>query len=250
MDGRLIVDSAASGSWNMAVDEALLNTASEKGIWTLRFYQWSEPTLSLGYFQKWQDRDTHAPSRECVGLRRSTGGGAIMHHHDLTYSITCPNKDRLSGQNEELYFLVHRAIQIALAEQGITVHLNGIDSRAENENPALPAEPFLCFLRRAKGDIVLGKHKICGSAQRRWRGGLLQHGSIILETSEFAPKIDGIGKLAHDLQTDPLIEIAHEIIASDLKINLKPAELTQSEIENAKKIMSEKYQRNSWNQRR
>ena len=78
----------------MAVDEALLLDAAENGIATLRFYEWSEPTLSLGYFQRYDDRYSHAASRDCAIVRRQTGGGAILHDRELTYSLTLPASHR------------------------------------------------------------------------------------------------------------------------------------------------------------
>src|SRR5690242_1143259 len=84
---RLILDPPAPGSWNMAVDEALLETAADAGIATLRFYQWNEPTLSLGYFQAAAERNQHSMSSGCPLVRRASGGGAILHDRELTYSI-------------------------------------------------------------------------------------------------------------------------------------------------------------------
>src|SRR5882724_9809402 len=89
---RLIIDPPAHGAWNMAVDEALLESAAVDGIATLRLYQWSEPTLSLGYFQPAADRQTHPASRECPLVRRASGGGAILHDRELTYSLAIPEK--------------------------------------------------------------------------------------------------------------------------------------------------------------
>ena len=76
---RLIIDDAADGSWNMACDEAMLMSTGRSGQRCLRFYGWSRPTLSLGYFQKQAAREGHAPSRGCDLVRRATGGGAILH---------------------------------------------------------------------------------------------------------------------------------------------------------------------------
>ncbi len=89
-DCRLIVHPPSPGAWNMAVDEALLMDAVENGVATLRFYQWSEPTLSLGYFQRYSDREQHAASRKCAVVRRQSGGGAILHDRELTYSLMLP----------------------------------------------------------------------------------------------------------------------------------------------------------------
>src|ERR1700690_1334272 len=76
---RLIWDDSSAGAWNMALDEALLESADADGLATLRFYRWSEPTLSLGYFQAAADRRLHPASLDCTLVRRSSGGGAILH---------------------------------------------------------------------------------------------------------------------------------------------------------------------------
>ncbi len=83
---RLIVDPPQAGAWNMAVDEALLESAVAGGLPVFRLYQWSEPTLSLGYFQAVADRQQHPASHGCPLVRRRSGGGAILHAHELTYA--------------------------------------------------------------------------------------------------------------------------------------------------------------------
>src|SRR5688500_9559950 len=90
---RVITDPPASGAWNMAVDEALLESAATGSVATLRFYEWHEPTLSLGYFQPAADREQHAASRACPLVRRASGGGAIVHDRELTYSLAWPLRD-------------------------------------------------------------------------------------------------------------------------------------------------------------
>src|SRR6185295_18138238 len=87
---RLLIDPPGGGAWNMAVDEALLETAATTGQATLRFYQWQEPTLSLGYFQSVADRQQHAASLDCPVVRRASGGGAILPDRELTYSVALP----------------------------------------------------------------------------------------------------------------------------------------------------------------
>ena len=93
-EARLILDPPADGLWNMALDEALLELAGESGIPTLRLYRWQPATLSLGYFQPYQDRESHPPSTTCPVVRRSSGGGAILHDRELTYSFTATIDDR------------------------------------------------------------------------------------------------------------------------------------------------------------
>src|SRR5436190_15116613 len=89
---RLIIDPPLIGPMNMAIDEALLESAATDGVATLRLYQWSEPTLSLGYFQAAEERERHQASTNCPLVRRASGGGAILHDRELTYSLALPEK--------------------------------------------------------------------------------------------------------------------------------------------------------------
>jgi len=98
---RVIFDSAGDGAWNMAVDQALLMSAEQDGMVTLRLYAWAQPTLSLGYFQKHADRQLHTASATCPLVRRRSGGGAILHDQELTYSLAIPSSHRWSNQNSE-----------------------------------------------------------------------------------------------------------------------------------------------------
>src|SRR5690606_37438550 len=115
---RLLYDAPGSGAWNMAVDEVLLNSAAQTGQMTMRFYRWSEPTLSLGYFQRYADRSLHAKSAACPVVRRSTGGGAIVHDVELTYSIAVPSHHPLARQADLLYDAAHESLLEALASWG------------------------------------------------------------------------------------------------------------------------------------
>lgn len=199
MDARLIIDAPASGPWNMAVDEALLLTADASGETVLRLYQWSEPTLSLGYFQKAADRARHPASQPLALVRRATGGGAIVHDHELTYSLATRFPGQQPGQASQLVQLAHQAIVDVLCAWGLPARRWSGTPHA-SEKPRSPGtvrdgeadEPFLCFQRRADEDVVLGDSKVAGSAQRRRRKGVLQHGSILMRRSEFAPELPGI----------------------------------------------------------
>ncbi len=107
---HLIVDSPADGVWNMAVDEALLDAATVEGIPTLRFYSWCEPTLSLGYFQAHADRKLHTASLACPLVRRASGGGAILHDGELTYSIVLPQSHPAAARPDRLYQAFHQTL--------------------------------------------------------------------------------------------------------------------------------------------
>src|SRR5258706_4595141 len=159
---RLIIDSPAEGEWNMAVDEVLLESAAA-GMPTLRFYQWQVPTLSLGYFQNVADRAQHSASLACPLVRRTTGGGAIVHDRELPYGFAAPQTDRRDASPAELYNAFHETLAEVLASLGVQVHLLRSEPRLEIGQD----EPFLCFQRQAEGDVILEWAKICGSAQRR-----------------------------------------------------------------------------------
>lgn len=201
---QLIIDPPAAGPWNMAVDEVLLERAAETKTPTLRLYQWERPTLSLGYFQSYEDRHTHPASEQADVVRRQSGGGAILHDREITYSLTIPDAHQLAADPQSLYLSIHR---------GLIDWLNGFIAddcefslatfEATNQISDKRDEPFLCFQRRSTGDVVMRKphletdHKIIGSAQRRRRGAILQHGSILWETSSFAQEICGFANLVN-----------------------------------------------------
>jgi len=209
---RLIYHPAASGPWNMAVDEALLLSAVEERAATLRFYGWSEPTLSLGYFQQYADRQRHLSSATCAVVRRLSGGGAIVHDRELTYSLALPAGHSLARATEQLYLTVHRTIAEFLnrwlsqeGEQPATRHRVDLKEEGTSRSPA--EQPFLCFLRHEKDDGLLrpssnehaqareGTSKIFGSAQRRRRGAVLLHGSLLLQRSPAAPELAGLSEI-------------------------------------------------------
>ncbi|MDC0283807.1 hypothetical protein OAK85_00505 [Mariniblastus sp.] len=222
---RLIIDPPSTGSWNMAVDQAILETADLTGLVTLRFYQWSQPTLSLGYFQKHADRDLHPSSLSCPLVRRRTGGGAIVHDRELTYSLCVPSSNRWSSQNEELYDAIHKIIIGVLEEDGLTTALyrdSTVTANLAKHPPGLhgneispsPVDPkaFLCFRRRSQGDVVFNGHKIVGSAQRRLKNSLLQHGSVLYGKSSFAPELCGINDISGSKYT--FAELASRLLPS------------------------------------
>ena len=102
----------------MSVDQALLETVEQSGQMTLRIYQWEPATISLGYFQAYDDRQQHEASSNCPVVRRKTGGGAIVHDNEITYSLCVPSSERWSSKNSELYDLVHNSLIELLAGYG------------------------------------------------------------------------------------------------------------------------------------
>lgn len=243
---RLLRDAAASGAWNMAVDEALLESAIAGGDCVLRFYQWDEPTLSLGYFQQYDERFGHAASRQSAVVRRASGGGAIMHDRELTYSLVAPPDSPLAAGRLQLYETLHTALIDVLADRGITAALCDPPPRDNDQR-----QPFLCFQRRAPGDVLVGDVKIAGSAQRRSRGAVLQHGSVLLARSTDAPELDGLAELAGDLiHPDWLAEAWLDRLTSRLSLAWRETPLCDREHARAERCMAEKYGTTLWTEHR
>jgi lipoate-protein ligase A len=234
---RLLVDPPAAGAWNMGVDEVLLASAAELGLATLRFYQWEMPTLSLGYFQQAADRAQHAGSLGCPLVRRASGGGAIVHDRELTYSIALPLRDVRAKAATELYSACHQSLIATLARFGVAAALYGSTcdaGLADHESSRLP-QPFLCFARRTCGDVVCGPAKIVGSAQRRRRGAVLQHGSILLSESPCARELSGIAQLTgRNIEPLDLAEAWTVDLARKLGMSAAPGELAERECEQAR----------------
>lgn len=250
---RLLVDSPRPGGWNMAVDEALMKSVggeldSVPELPVLRLYQWEQPTLSLGYFQQHADREGHLSSRAIALVRRNSGGGAIVHDHELTYSLTIPQS--LVGtssrfrESTELYSVMHETLIQALAELGIEA------TRIEVLQKELEGN-FLCFQRRAPNDVVVRGNKVCGSAQRKKHGAISQHGSIILKTSDHAPEISGIGDLeGRELHVSQLVERWIPCIVSRLEVETELSQLAETENSESQKVQKEKFDTLAWNRRR
>ncbi len=258
---QLIVDPPADGAWNMAVDEALLTTAGETGLPTLRFYQWLHPTLSLGYFQKNSDRKSHPASLDANVVRRLSGGGAILHDQELTYSLVLPSDHSLAKDTQALYQAIHKAIVRYLADliSKSTASWQPTQYTASPQNNSL-TEPFLCFRRRSTGDVLLEStegspssknHKIVGSAQRRRRGAILQHGSILLTRSDSAPELLGFTDLTGiSLPATSAAACLQLAFAEALAVKLETSCFSESVADLAKQILWQRYSNTSWLERR
>lgn len=230
----------------MALDQALLECVDETGWSILRFYRWSPATLSLGYFQSYSERELHPFSRELDVVRRASGGGAIIHDRELTYSLVVPISSRWSKANRDLYDLVHKSIIEYLAGQGVTATL--FDSSQDQTNHG---NPLLCFERRADGDILIDGHKIGGSAQRRSKNALLQHGSILLERSPFAVELPGIFDLTGVKVDDGLMSRALQgLISEKTRAELVPFEIPALWMDLAQRIETERFGSSAWTHNR
>jgi lipoyl(octanoyl) transferase len=158
-------DIPRSPAMNMAVDEALLGTATFP---TLRFYSWRSPALSFGYFGSYADVADQKGEREIV--RRWTGGGVVPHGADLTYSVIIPASHPFFARSSlAIYSDLHDAIRETLEENGIAASL------ANAVSPKISEE---CFANAVRADVISHGQKIAGAAHRRSRAGLLHQGSI------------------------------------------------------------------------
>lgn len=240
---RLLPFASRDGATNMAADEAMLEAASERGAASLRFYTWTEPTLSLGYFQA-SDGGALPNLAPLTRVRRSTGGAGIVHHHELTYSLALPNDPHYKADDSWICRF-HRLVRAALAERGV-------ESRLVICGEEQKLGEVLCFLHHTPGDLVVRGSKVAGSAQRKLRGALLQHGSLLLRRSEFAPDLPGTFDLAgRDLfEPTELAKLLGEAFAADAGAALEPGDWTPAERERIPQIRTEKYANPEWNGRR
>ncbi|MCA9089914.1 MAG: hypothetical protein KDA90_14925 [Planctomycetaceae bacterium] len=202
-------DGSHSGLRNMVTDGVLLDAAVQNQFCSLRFYEWSQPTISLGHFQPDNDPVVQQRFPNLAQVRRLSGGGAILHDRELTYSCSLPAAHPLVRNPGQVYDIVHQGIIEVLARHGVDCRMRG----AALSGP----EPFLCFGRGDPRDIVIGNNKIVGSAQRRRSGAVLQHGSILLSTSPHAPEFPGIQELTGvSLNCEQLMSPLLERIGRDL----------------------------------
>jgi len=256
---RLIVDPPANGAWNMAVDELLLESMDEASQPTLRIYRWQRPTLSLGYFQKSSQRRSHQPSLGADVVRRLSGGGAILHDQEITYSLVLPITHPLANKTQVLYDTVHQAIVEWLSEfVAMAETSRRLDLCRPPKNEVRTTQPFLCFQRRSPGDVLLvdgasdsEDYKIVGSAQRRRRGSVLQHGSILWTTSQSAPEIQGFTNLIGlSVPLEDALKTLSSRVLESLQMRGEDSQLDCEESARARKTCSQRYDLSAWTERR
>ena len=201
---------------NMAIDEALLGEASQP---VLRFYRWSEPSVSFGYFGPFEEAKRFAGERAAV--RRWTGGGIVPHGEDLTYSLVIPVSDAVSKTPpREIYRRVHEAIAAALRMAGIESALAALNA---------PKITDSCFANPVIADVMESGRKIAGAAQRRTRAGLLQQGSI---------------------QRSDLDQRFRQNFVRGLSNRVQEKELPSSVLREAEELAVQKYATEAWLRRR
>ncbi len=186
----------------MALDEALM-AGARNGLVTLRFYGWSPPCLSFGRNQQARGRyDPDRARRQGIDIvRRPTGGRAVLHRREITYSVTAPAE--LWGGLRRSYRRVNRGLARGLAALGVP--LDRTEEGADSPGPERPSPPpaaRACFRDPLPGELTSGGRKLVGSAQWRADRALLQHGSILLHDDQSLVEdlrlTEGIGARADD----------------------------------------------------
>lgn len=176
---RFLVSDPADGATNMATDDALRLRARRTGEAVYRLYAWSRPTVSLGRNQSARGRYdlALARARGIDFVRRPTGGRAILHHREITYSVTAPVA--AFGSLRESYRTVNRLLLEALRTLGVDAR----EAEASSRAPIPGLAP--CFESPVAGELVAGGRKLVGSAQVRDGDVFMQHGSILVDDDQY-----------------------------------------------------------------
>ncbi len=256
-------------AFNMAVDEAIVTTYRQaKTTPTLRLYTWHRPSLTIGYFQSIQkEMDWSACQRDQVPVvRRITGGRAVLHGQDLTYSVVAGPSSAVfpTKTTQDAFFTISRAFIRSLTSLGLRVE-TAVSSPKHVKTP-------LCFASPSRYEITCEGRKVIGSAQRQWHDAFLQQGSVLIEfePSDFyrffkfptdAQRTDmirmagvqaaGLSECAR--RTVSFKEVEGSLISGfeqALGVVLKPGTLTAQEIEIAHHLTLNKYSQDDWNLRR
>ncbi len=240
----------------MAMDEAISEAVRQKlSPPTLRLYRWSRPSLSIGYFQKISDVNTdHCQKMDYPVVRRLTGGRAILHDEELTYSFSSSNDSPpFSSSLHEDYSVISMAILTGLKECGIDADISFERKRGSGQkNPA-------CFKSVSYGEITIHGRKIIGSAQKRYRNGFLQHGSILLDfdakklsrvlvhaDNRAFGDITSINDHAEGITFEVLVPALKKGFENSLKLKLISDSPTKFELDLARKLEKEKYSSKKW----
>lgn len=238
---RLLPFARADGPWNMAADEALLQGAAS-GVAALRFYGWDTPTVSLGYFQEAAPVAAHPRLGALPVVRRASGGAALVHDREITYAVALPAVAPWRDRRENWLHKLHVLIQSVLADFGAATTLCSHDRLLG---------PVLCFLHHTPEDLLVGACKVVGSAQRKQRDALLQHGGILLAQSPHTPELPGLCETT-GVTIDPVaLQDALAVgLAQLLDCDLEPDDWSDAERRAILEVAEAKYLAPAWTERR
>ena len=265
---RVLLTEPAPGAWNMAVDEAMLeHIGRHESPPTLRLFAWEPPCLSLGHAQPFADIDLgRLAARGWDRVRRPTGGRAILHTDELTYSVTAPPDEPLiAGSVLESYNRLAAALLEAVRCLGIQAEIK--DAIVNDGGTANP----VCFEVPSSNEITVDGRKLIGSAQARRKEGILQHGSLplvgdlarITQVLTFADEqqrraaaerllaraatVESVlGRPVTWEETATAFSSAFERV---LHLRLERGPLSESELRRADELVKTKYGHSSWMER-
>jgi lipoate-protein ligase A len=268
---RLIIEENNNAYYNMAVDEAIMKIHSQGDTPpTLRFYGWQPAALSLGYFQQLKKEvDLEKCQDKGINLvRRLTGGRAILHKQELTYSIIIhENYNLLADSIEKSYQQISSGLVAGLNQLGVKAELKAV----ERGKKAPRGHSAACFDAPSWYEVILNNKKLIGSAQRRRKNTILQHGSLPLDDSSeeifellnysseidrkkarriFKSKSTNLKKAGYKLKRRQLIDALSSGLAEKLGLTFEESSLTDKEIELAYKLAKNKYCNHDWNFKR
>ncbi|GED24138.1 octanoyltransferase LipM [Brevibacillus agri] len=272
---RYIVTEAMSPAMNMAVDEAILQLHSEGKVPpTVRFYTWDPATLSIGYFQK-AIREINLEEVQKRGLgfvRRATGGRAVLHDQELTYSVIVSEEHpRMPSGVTEAYKIISLGLLHGFQNLGLAAEMVSLASEEEKEKYTSPGSSA-CFDSPSWYELVVEGKKVAGSAQTRQKGVILQHGSILLDMDvellfsllhfpsdrvkqrmmdSFRQKAVTINEVSpRPVSLQEAIEAFSKGFATGLEVELVPSALTDEELALAEELARTRYATDEWNLRR
>lgn len=256
---RLIDSGLNTASFNMAVDEAIaISVRAGKSPPTLRLYGWLSPSVTIGCFQKMRSINLpYCMERKLPVVRRITGGRAILHNHELTYSFSAMNiHEPFARGLLESYKKISEALSLSLWKIGLSPEI-GLH-RKNNDHYSKNAS---CFNSLSYGEITLNNRKIVGSAQKRWRDGLLQQGSIPLSVDEgdirsvfgldgsadLRSRMTGLMEVVPHLDIGILKEVIKQSFEEVFGVRLIHSQLSMEEYLLARKVEAERYLSEEWN---
>lgn len=272
---RFIDSGNCSPSYNMALDEALLDWHSEGKIPpTIRFYGWDPATLSIGYFQKVEKEiNLDAVKEHGLGfVRRPTGGRGVLHEHELTYSVIVSEEHpEMPRTVTEAYRVISEGILKGFQGLGLEAYF-AVPRTAEEREGLKNPRSAVCFDAPSWYELVVEGRKVAGSAQTRQKGVILQHGSILLDLDEdklfslFNYPSDRVKErmqrafkskavAMNEVSSVPVtMEMAKEAFKKGfeegLNINLEPYELSEEETQYVVDLAESRYESNEWNFKR
>ncbi len=265
---RLINSGFQTGAMNMALDEALLHSVARgDSLPVLRFYRWQPATVTLGYAQS-VVTDVDLDVCRQAGLdvvRRSTGGRAVLHDHEVTYSVIAPlNADLFGNSVLDCYRVISEVLQKTLLQLGLPAQLVPGKPRGDSQN----AMKAVCFTTPSQYELVVDGRKVAGSAQKRHGQSFLQHGSIPIEMDlellGKALKVDTKTSTDDSLSTvgwlnqwseTPLViadveALMADVFAKHLQVGWVTSEPTSKEFREAEVLRTEKFACKEWNMKR